>query len=179
MGGRRSPSTNAVEGPALFGLVPHSQPLTTPTITTHTTGENACLSSRPRVELKAPPNAALAVFFRVHILPHHSLSQPPASPLASSKPTTMQIKGYKVLGVPLGVDASSPFSSFLYVRQHSSKGYVRPGPLSLFPKVSFDSARALAHAHLPYPNPTNPYIARRIYPKDGRSSWPMSPRGLA
>jgi hypothetical protein len=36
----------------------------------------------------------------------------------------MQVKGYTVLGVPLGEDASSPFSSFLYVRQHSSKGYV-------------------------------------------------------
>ena len=36
----------------------------------------------------------------------------------------MQVKGYKALAVPLTADEATPFTAFVYVRQHSSKGYV-------------------------------------------------------
>jgi hypothetical protein len=37
----------------------------------------------------------------------------------------MEVKGYRVVGVPLG--PASPFCSFLYIRSHSSKGCVPGG----------------------------------------------------
>lgn len=47
------------------------------------------------------------------------------SPSSSSYPTmALQVKGYKALAVPLGPDEAAPFTAFVYVRQHYSKGCV-------------------------------------------------------
>lgn len=78
----------------------------------------------------------------------------------------MQVKGYKVLGVPLGEDASNPFSSFLYVRQHSSKGYGLSCSLSL----KYLLPNSHAHPTHPHPPPIQHPIARKTCRKDEHSS---------
>jgi len=69
----------------------------------------------------------------------------------------LAVKGYKALAVPLSTDAAAPFTAFIYVRQHSSKGCVSTWSRSIdrlvyrscpaFPDIIISTTRAHTNAH--------------------------------
>jgi hypothetical protein len=103
----------------------------------------------------------------------------------SSGPMALQVKGYKALAVPLSPDAAAPFTAFIYVRQHSSKGCVILGPdrqyqVSVARSQNLTPPHCSAYIHFHPPNtaaaiPCHTAGRRRGCRRAGRFSWPMYP----